>query len=137
MIYELLVGQTPFLHPNATQMSMFRAIVRNNDISFKTRDGYVVPEAEELINSLLIKSPIDRLGSLGRGIDDIRRQPWFKGILLNGSKLLNKQIEAPWVPAIKDPMDTSHFTPYDDEEVLERSRQLQEPNKTTEIFADF
>ena len=70
VIYELLIGHTPFAHRNATSMSLFRKITKSKVI-FPSKENHgieVVPEAENLVLSLLAKNPLERLGSLGGGV---------------------------------------------------------------------
>lgn len=51
-----------------------------------------------------------RLGNLKGGVEDIKSHKWFASI--DFDELLKKTIKAPWLPAIKNALDTSNFDPY-------------------------
>ena len=70
-----------------------------------------------------------RLGCLKAGADDIKEHPWFSGEGIDSGPcaermawhlLVERKVEAPWVPEISDAMDTSNFEEYDadDEEPI-------------------
>ena len=81
-------------------MALFHAI-SNEDYYPLAED--VSAEAKDLVDGLLIKDPMHRLGSLaGRG-KDILNKPWFGS--LNLRDLRKKRFQAPFVPA-KDTLDT-------------------------------
>ena len=42
--------------------------------------------------------------------------PRYKGALFNWEDLFNKRIPAPYVPPISDPMDSSNFDPYSEDD---------------------
>jgi hypothetical protein len=48
------------------------------------------------------------------GAKDIKQHAWFKS--MNWGKLRDSELKSPWTPPITNPLDTSHFDPYDDEE---------------------
>jgi len=110
LIYEMLVGFTPFISNGMDQVTMFKQIVRTR-YSFPST-GVVNDAAQDLIKMLLIRDPSKRFGSLARADNDIRYHSWLCDI--DTDKLLKKEIDAPWVPSIKDPFDTSHFDQYED-----------------------
>lgn len=97
LIYEMIVGITPFYHKNREHMFM---LIKEATIKFpdhKLHGIYVSPEAQDLINKLLDKNMETRLGSDG-GVDQIMAHDFFKG--LDIQKLLNKEIKAPFKPVI-------------------------------------
>ena len=107
LIYEMLVGRSPFYSHGTDQVSLFKRIVQVR-YSFP---GCVVTEvAKDLIQRLIVRRQANRLGCLARGDNDVRDHVWFKKF--DTQKLLRKEIEAPWVPAIKDVLDASHFDSY-------------------------
>lgn len=53
-----------------------------------------------------------RYGNLKNGVADIKNHRFFNN--LNWSKLLNKEIRAPYIPETKGAGDTSCFTSYPD-----------------------
>jgi len=116
LVYELIIGQSPFYRPGTTQQSMYKRIVTG---AFAFPDKYlhgidVVPDAQDLIKKLLARDPQDRLGIFANGDDDIKNHAWFEGIF-DSDDLINKKIEAPWKPDIKDDKDASNFEDYSEE----------------------
>ena len=103
LVYEMLVGKSPFFEAGMDQLSLFKKIV------FAKYDmpSQVDEDAKDLIQRLLVRRVAARIGSLARGNRDIRHHKWFEKI--RWSSLLRKEIKAPWVPVIKHPFDASHF----------------------------
>jgi tRNA A-37 threonylcarbamoyl transferase component Bud32 len=103
LLYEMFEGYTPFYIEGMDQLELFKAIVRGR---------YHVPkrisrEAKSMLTGFLTTDPNLRLGSLYGGEEDIYNHPWFKSI--DFEKLRSKEIAAPYVPEIKDPLDASNF----------------------------
>jgi protein kinase A len=113
------------------QMELFKANVRGR---FTLPRG-ISAEGASIIEGLIKKDPSQRLGSLKGGEDDILNHPWFASI--DVEKLRNKEIKAPFVPAIKDPLDASNF---DDWSHLEDKMKKKYPKLTAkqeQVFATF
>lgn len=103
LIFELLHGRTPF--KTESRMKTFNLILRGIDnIIFNNK---LPPTVSHLIKKLCKPMPIDRLGCLKGGAQDIRNHRWFKGF--EWDKLYAKTLRAPWVPRLKSNTDTSHF----------------------------
>jgi len=88
-------------------------------------------QVTDLITKLLTPNPTMRLGALEGGNDDIKEHPWFKDVSFEWSRLDRRGYKAPYVPKIKDPLDTSNFDPYPEEENVKAYKGSQE------IFKDF
>lgn len=104
LIYEMLLGTPPFYHEN--HLKLYENIVQQTAKFPPTFDAV----ARDLIERLLEKNPVMRLGSLAGGAEDIKRHPWFREVkwdLL--SKLL---IKAPYRPKLAFEGDTSNFDEY-------------------------
>lgn len=107
LIYEMLVGRSPFYAYGSDQVSLFKRIVQ---VKYGFPQGLVNDLAQDLITRLIVRRQSNRFGCLARGDMDVRDHPWFA--VIDHDKLLNKKIPAPWVPQIKDTLDTSHFDSY-------------------------
>jgi serine/threonine protein kinase len=130
LIYELLVGVSPFYEKGMGQTDLLRRIVQNK---YETPD-VVNDSAKDLINRLLVRQETARLGNLSRGHRDIKDHEWFNKI--DFRQLVRKKIQAPWVPRIKDPFDSSHFDYFQDAEKEKRpKRHLSREQQ--ELFRDF
>jgi protein kinase A len=98
-------GKSAFYRPDRKQIEMFKYIVRT--------DYELPPDMDEtskdLIKKLLVRNPAHRLGNISHGSKDIRDHPWFEE--MNWTKLKNMELEAPWVPVIKegDAVTASHL----------------------------
>lgn len=103
IVYELCTGDTPFYKEGMEQMDLFRAIVRGKYVQPKKMS----PECASLVQGFLTKEPSKRLGSLKGGEDDIMRHEFFAPI--DFEMLRQKEIHAPKVPKIKNPLDASNF----------------------------
>ena len=112
LVYEMILGYSPFYTSDIDQMTLFKRIVRVN-YSFPQRCR-ASAHAKDLISKILVLSPSKRLGSLALGDNDIRDHPWFAG--LSTSDMLHRNIKAPWKPNIKSSTDTSNFDRWDNME---------------------
>jgi CRP-like cAMP-binding protein/tRNA A-37 threonylcarbamoyl transferase component Bud32 len=108
LIYEMLVGRSPFYSYGTDQVSLFKRIVQ---VKYSFPHGGAVHElAQDLIQRLIVRRQANRLGCLSRSDMDVRDHSWFN--IIDVDKLLRKQIPPPWIPRIKDPLDATHFDSY-------------------------
>ena len=133
LIYEMLVGRSPFYSYGTDQVSLFKRIVQ---VKYSFPPGGVVNEvAQDLSQRLIVRRQSNRFGCLARADMDIRDHAWF-GVITT-EKLLNKQIPAPWVPQIKDPLDASHFDSYRHVENEAPSNKPGLSSGQQDLFRDF
>ena len=104
LIFEMIFGETPFFQDGMQQMDLFRAIVKCH---YSLPPRCCTPDAAIFIVVFFQKNQNKRLGSLKGGEDDIYDHPWF--VRVDFDKLRHKQIKAPKVPKISDPLDSSNF----------------------------
>eukprot|EP00045_Choanoeca_perplexa_P017812 m.267615 g.267615 ORF g.267615 m.267615 type:complete len:1734 (+) comp17641_c0_seq1:252-5453(+) len=100
VIYEMLVGDTPFYAETLT--GTYGNIMNHESSLAFPEDVTISKEAEDLIRQLLC-APARRMGR--DGIDEFKAHPFFAGIdwaTLHESK-------PPYLPKITSPTDTSHF----------------------------
>lgn len=133
LIYEMLVGRSPFYSYGTDQVSLFKRIVQ---VKYSFPPGGIVNEmAQDLIQRLIVRRQANRFGCLARADQDIRDHSWFN--VLDVDELLEKKIAAPWVPKIKDPLDASHFDSY---QHMENEPPSNKPGLTPQqqsMFNDF
>ena len=91
LIYEMLVGQSPFADADGNQVAICKAIV-NAKLTFprRLRDA----AARDVVKKLLTKDPSARAGCMRAGSADIKDHAWFKG--LDWEKMMAKTLKAPW-----------------------------------------
>ena len=92
--------------------------------------GLFSKKAKNLIKSLLTIDPTKRLGCLKNGSEDVKSHEFFS--VMDWSDLYNKRIEAPYIPEINSPNDTSYF-----HEFLECADDAVEIAKYDETFKDW
>jgi serine/threonine protein kinase len=108
LIYEMLVGIDPFNDDDP--MMVYQKIIKGK-IKFPKN---VEKDAKSLIKHLLDADVTKRYGCLKEGVKDIIDHRWFKGFDWKGLLFMNQ--EAPYIPKIKNSMDTSNFSQYPDSE---------------------
>jgi protein kinase A len=130
LLYEFLVGHTPFYLRGSSQIDLFKRIVLvQYQLPASTSDS-----GRDLIQKLLVRQPRRRLGNLASGYLDVKRHPWFKDSGIDFKKLVRKETKAPWKPAIHNALAAlcvddlnSHST--------KASRRLRKSEQ--ELFRDF
>jgi serine/threonine protein kinase len=90
LAFEMINGDAPFRH--GTPSVLFEKIVRDDPV-FNDKFS---PEAVDMISHLLMKDPKQRLGCGKRGIKEIQKHAFFKGI--NWKSILNKTAKMPLPP---------------------------------------
>ncbi|CAH8666799.1 unnamed protein product [Dicrocoelium dendriticum] len=107
ILYEMLVGQPPFLAQTATDTQL--RVIQWYKYLNVPGEPRLHSEASSLIRQLL-RDPADRLADPAV----IKAHPFFAPIAWD--KLTT--LQAPHIPTIKDELDTSNFDPVDNERAL-------------------
>ncbi|XP_075149492.1 cGMP-dependent protein kinase 1 isoform X2 [Haematobia irritans] len=105
LIFELLVGKTPFRGQN--QIKIYQQILGGIDVI--QMPSKIPKSAQNLIRALCKQLPAERLGYQRKGILDIKKHSWFDG--LDWQKLRNKQLSSPIKRPINSNTDLQHFGP--------------------------
>uniref|UniRef100_A0A3P8WG88 protein kinase C n=1 Tax=Cynoglossus semilaevis TaxID=244447 RepID=A0A3P8WG88_CYNSE len=101
LIYEMLVGESPF--PGDDEEEVFDSIV-NDEVRYPR---FLSTEAIGIMRRLLRRNPERRLGSGEKDAEDVKKQPFFRGV--DWEALLRKKVTPPFVPTIKGRNDVSNF----------------------------
>lgn len=120
LVYELLVGHSPFYLKHSSQIDMFKRIVMQKYTIPETVEGH----ARVLIQDLLIRKPEKRLGNLSKGYFDIKKHAWFEMSKIKFRALLKKTLEAPWKPHLTGATDSSNFDSFTPGNANSYSRRL-------------
>lgn len=124
LIFELLNQKTPFRAKE--DLAIYEGILRGiHSVAFPK----ISRKAESLIKSLCRHDPAERIGYQRNGVNDIRKHRWFQGFDWDG--LRAQKIEAPFIPEIRNPFDTTYF------EKLAEEDPTKIPNETSGWDADF
>ena len=132
LIFEMITGDQPFYKEGMQQMDLFRSIISGQ---FQIPRRSMSDDAASMVTGFLTRNPSKRLGSLAGGEEDVINHQWFEKV--DFPKLINEEIEAPFVPKIKNPLDSSNF---DDWSHLKDKTQTRFPKPNREqakIFENF
>ena len=124
LIFEMLCGIPPFYCENTERMY---ELITNAELRFPKRVP-VSDNAKDLIKKLLIKKQDKRLG-VNKGFEEIKSQPFFQGF--DFEALINKKIEAPFIPVLKGKLDVGNF---DEEFTSEEIATSVIPEKNLEFI---
>eukprot|EP00584_Thalassiosira_punctigera_P005060 CAMPEP_0172533546 /NCGR_PEP_ID=MMETSP1067-20121228/6205_1 /TAXON_ID=265564 ORGANISM="Thalassiosira punctigera, Strain Tpunct2005C2" /NCGR_SAMPLE_ID=MMETSP1067 /ASSEMBLY_ACC=CAM_ASM_000444 /LENGTH=839 /DNA_ID=CAMNT_0013318197 /DNA_START=162 /DNA_END=2681 /DNA_ORIENTATION=+ len=134
LIYEMIVGMTPFYDGVVDQMGLFKNIVKCR-MEFPEGD-FMSNASKDLIKSMLTVNPNDRLGSFANADKDIKSHRFFNGI--DWEKLREKDIKVPFKPNVSDPLDGSNFDDYSKLEAKAKNEKMQRLTATEEkLFVKF
>ncbi|KAM9780436.1 serine/threonine-protein kinase N1-like [Neosynchiropus ocellatus] len=132
LVYEMLVGESPF--PGDDEEEVFDSIV-NDEVRYPR---FLSTEAIGLMRRLLRRNPERRLGSGERDAEDVKKQPFFRG--MDWEALLQRKVPPPFVPSIRGKEDVSNF----DVEFTAEAPALTPPrerrtlsHKEQDFFKDF
>lgn len=107
LIYEMLIGVTPFYNRNRNMLLMK---IKNSKVIFPDRTRYRIDYSDEIVDlivSLLAKDKSKRLGYKEDGAE-VLRHPFFADIDIE--KLARKEVEPPYKPEVStDFLDTKFF----------------------------
>ncbi|KAH8287860.1 hypothetical protein KR018_003149 [Drosophila ironensis] len=105
LIYELLVGKTPFRGVN--QIKIYQQILSGIDVIHMP--SRIPRSAQHLVRHLCKQLPAERLGYQRKGIADIKRHSWFES--MDWQRLKLKQITSPIKRPLKSWTDLQYFGP--------------------------
>jgi serine/threonine protein kinase/CRP-like cAMP-binding protein len=112
LVYELFLSRTPFQADYTTKI--FQNIVAaEKNLSFPPK---IDPQLVAIVKKLLTINPTFRLGNLNGGTTDIMNDPFFS--TLDWNALKQRTVRAPYVPPIGNPLDSSNFDEYEEEDFV-------------------
>lgn len=132
LTYEMMTRQNFFFPEGMDPVSLYKCIAEDE---FEPPEDQCSKEACDFMNQMLHKDPILRLGSLVGGENDVLMHPWFRG--WNPKMIRSQKLKAPWIPNVKDTMDTSHFEDWSDVEDKTAEKYPPLSEKQELIFEDF
>lgn len=133
LMYEMILGQTPFYDHNIDQITLFKRIVHGR---YRFPSHAFSEEAQDLIAGMLANKLTQRLGCLAQAERDIKDHPFMEEI--NFGKLGKRMSKAPWVPVLRDPLDASCFESWDHLDDKETTGDYKPISKKEQnIFVDF
>ena len=131
LVYELLVGKSPFYIPGSDQVDMFkRAVLLKYEIP-----EHVDELAKDMIQRLLVRKQEKRLGNLANGYLDIKRHEWFEKSGIGFRSILRREEDAPWKPEVRDVFDASNFDSYGEEKEIDAGKRITKQEQ--DLFIGF
>jgi serine/threonine protein kinase len=106
LLYEFLVGESPFVDENET--SMYQRICKG-EVAYPLE---LDPLTKDLLQGLLRVDNSARLGCTAIGAEEIKQHAWFHGI--DWGKAYAHRYQPPLIPLIEGPGDASNFPDYTD-----------------------
>ncbi|KAK3240853.1 hypothetical protein CYMTET_49339 [Cymbomonas tetramitiformis] len=114
LIYEILCGFAPFTPPFGNDTgATYKAILSGQF----TIPSEISADGRDVIRRLLVKDPTARLGAGRKGWVELKSHRWFRGI--DWDLLLWRRVQAPYVPTIKNALDTGNFDRYDENDEVD------------------
>lgn len=104
IIYEFLVGETPFYDEN--ENTMYLKICRGK-VHYPS---YIDPITKSLLSGLLQVDRFKRLGGTTIDAEEIKEHQWFRGV--NWDKVHDHKYQCPLIPVFNGPGDSSNFADY-------------------------
>lgn len=137
MLYEMLLGMNPFYEDGASQLQLFKRIVKAEYLIPPPQHWMALSNASiDLLARTLVPDPDQRLGCLAGGINDLKQHPFFGNHSMDFEKLQEKQVQPPWVPDVENSLDGANFEEWDDSKEEEKaSTPLNEEEQ--KLFRDF
>lgn len=112
LVYELYLSRTPFQADYTTKI--FQNIVAaEKNLTFPPK---IDPQLVSIVKKLLTINPTFRLGNLNGATQDIMNDPFFSTIDWNALK--QRTVRAPYTPPIGNPLDSSNFDEYEEEDYV-------------------
>ena len=101
VMYEMLTGKLPFAIKKGVRLNMK---IYQKEVDYPES---LNKNAKHLLEKLLVLDPKERLGSGPDGSENIKNEPYFKGI--KWDDVLNKKIKPPFVPKLNSDVDLRYF----------------------------
>ena len=130
LIYEMLIGVTPFYNRSRNLMLMK---IQQSKIIFPNKKKYKIDysdEVQDIIWKLLNKNKSKRLGAVG-DYEEVLSHPWFSD--MKEEDLLERRIKPPFKPQLEHEYDTKYFNAKMD---FSNTVIPEEKVKEVEIFSD-
>jgi len=106
VLYEMLSGINPF--KTGKELSFVDQMNAILEKKIKMPKHFSV-EASDILEKLLVKNPNERIGCMENGVADIKSHPFFS--VIDWDKLLEKQVQPPFIPGVSEADDVSNVDP--------------------------
>ncbi|KAG1695044.1 hypothetical protein DVH05_020973 [Phytophthora capsici] len=129
LIYEMIVGDSPFSSPDEDHLAVCRNILHGHIIWPAKCD----PDWKSAVQALLQRQPERRASMLSGSLLDIRREKWFA--TFDWESFTQREMATPWIPDVSSEIDTKYFPHVTKEELAEfESWKHRKPGSNWEDF---
>jgi len=132
LIFEMIVGLTPFYEDNIEQLALLKKIVQGK---YVFPSGKMSESSRDIVRKLLSRNPIHRLGCLAGAEKDVKDHEWFGDF--DFDQLVKQEMKAPWVPQVKSALDSSNFDDHTHLEYARPAREIPLSEEEQQMFKDF
>ncbi|CAK66805.1 unnamed protein product (macronuclear) [Paramecium tetraurelia] len=129
LLYEMISGKPPYFSPNRDEM------LNNIECNKITFPDNISKECKSIIQSLLEKNPMIRLGASSRDADEIKDHPFFRQI--NWDDLLQKKYKPPQPIINQEILNQKFDIPFDFILSADKSSSINYINGWSFINNDF
>ena len=130
LIYEMVVGITPFYNPD-NNIDTFRRIIQCN----MNIPPHVSSTCGDLLKAIMIPNPTKRLGMGKDGMKEIKDHPWFDGF--DWKALEEQTMKAPYIPKVSKPDDMRNFDQISSRDPRLREDEMDRNYESDGSFANF
>eukprot|EP00597_Dinobryon_sp_UTEXLB2267_P004373 CAMPEP_0170075284 /NCGR_PEP_ID=MMETSP0019_2-20121128/12445_1 /TAXON_ID=98059 /ORGANISM="Dinobryon sp., Strain UTEXLB2267" /LENGTH=583 /DNA_ID=CAMNT_0010286147 /DNA_START=786 /DNA_END=2537 /DNA_ORIENTATION=- len=129
LLYELICGYTPF-ESNSQQRTFEKIVHSQKHLSFPVDFD---PHCKSLIRRLMHSNPALRLGALQNGIADIKSHAFFSSQGVDFDKLMQQQLDMPFIP---EPFDgNKHNTNWPSDAMIDL--EFEQSVSVTDTYAAY
>ena len=140
LVYEMLTGLHPFDDwDSCNDFELYNSVTNDDYRSFRSDGTFISEVAKDFIGGLLKKDPSYRLGTSNKQTQNIsialQDHMWLSSI--NVEELRLRNIQAPWVPKLRNAEDAGMFDDWTSESLLNQRKYTSLTVKEQERFNAF
>ncbi|KAE8987830.1 hypothetical protein PR003_g22607 [Phytophthora rubi] len=113
LIYEMVVGDSPFSSPDEDHLAVCRNILQGH-VSFPADCD---PDWKSIVQALLQRQPEKRASMIAGSLLDVRKEKWLAKF--DWESFTQRTMPTPWIPNVTSDIDTKYFPHVSKEELSE------------------
>ncbi|KAG6577912.1 AGC/PKA protein kinase [Phytophthora cinnamomi] len=113
LIYEMVVGDSPFSSPDEDHLAVCRNILQGH-ISFPADCDL---DWKAIVQALLQRQPEKRASMIAGSLLDVRKEKWLANF--DWESFTQRTMPTPWIPDVTSEIDTKYFPQVSKEELAE------------------
>ncbi|GMF35530.1 unnamed protein product [Phytophthora lilii] len=113
LIYEMVVGDSPFSSPDEDHLAVCRNILQGH-IAFPADCD---PAWKSIVQALLQRQPEKRASMIAGSLLDVRKEKWLADF--DWESFTQRSMPTPWIPDVTSEIDTRYFPKVSKEELTD------------------